>query len=264
MTSTLSIDRSATMLRTHPDRPPLYDAASRQLDATWSRIIRVLPVIGIVGFSIIVAIPFTRRGAYWLVAENRPVEMLTFFAALAAAAQGIRLIRAHWRGRSPRWTIAFFFVFTLGLLLVAGEEIAWGQQFFRFQTPEPIARLNQQGELTLHNLGPMQGRNDFLRSAFGIGGLVGLWLGRRYAMLRPITPPTILFNWFALIVVVGLVDTFCDASGMTARGWEFSHRMSEVVEMYIAISAFLFVLLRSRELPRPEHASSTASAVAAA
>jgi len=35
---------------------------------------------------------------------------------------------------------------------MAGEEVSWGQRVFRWRTPEALKGLNQQSELTLHNL----------------------------------------------------------------------------------------------------------------
>jgi hypothetical protein len=44
----------------------------------------------------------------------------------------------------------------LGLALLfffgAGEEISWGQRIFGLKTPEPLAQVNKQDELNLHNL----------------------------------------------------------------------------------------------------------------
>lgn len=44
----------------------------------------------------------------------------------------------------------------LGLALLfffgAGEEISWGQRIFGFKTPAPLAQVNKQDELNLHNL----------------------------------------------------------------------------------------------------------------
>jgi hypothetical protein len=48
----------------------------------------------------------------------------------------------------------------LGLALLfffgAGEEISWGQRIFGFKTPEPLAQVNKQDELNLHNLSVME------------------------------------------------------------------------------------------------------------
>ena len=47
-------------------------------------------------------------------------------------------------------------LFGLFVLIVALEEISWGQKLFGFNTPEEIAVINSQGELTLHNLYSVQ------------------------------------------------------------------------------------------------------------
>jgi len=53
----------------------------------------------------------------------------------------------------------------LGLALLfffgAGEEISWGQRIFGFKTPEPLAQVNKQDELNLHNLTAMENSKFF-------------------------------------------------------------------------------------------------------
>jgi hypothetical protein len=53
----------------------------------------------------------------------------------------------------------------LGLVLLfffgAGEEISWGQRIFGFKTPEPLAQVNKQDELNLHNLSVLENSKLF-------------------------------------------------------------------------------------------------------
>jgi len=53
----------------------------------------------------------------------------------------------------------------LGMALLfffgAGEEISWGQRIFGFKTPEPLAQVNKQDELNLHNLSVMENSKFF-------------------------------------------------------------------------------------------------------
>ncbi|MDX8410683.1 MAG: hypothetical protein R8K46_02255 [Mariprofundaceae bacterium] len=57
-----------------------------------------------------------------------------------------------WRG--SRWTErAGGMLFALFLLVIAGEEVSWGQHWIGFSTPEMIGRINVQGETNLHNIG---------------------------------------------------------------------------------------------------------------
>lgn len=46
----------------------------------------------------------------------------------------------------------FFLLFFMAFVFAAGEEIAWGQRLFGFETPDAIKERNVQKELTLHNL----------------------------------------------------------------------------------------------------------------
>jgi hypothetical protein len=211
------------------------------------RVLVLAPWVVMASCALILPWPFGRRVLYRAVSENRPVEVLTFTCALGAAVEAVRVALANRRTRGPGWVSAFFLLFAIGMTFIGGEEVAWGQQIVGFRTPAAVAAVNLQGELTLHNLGFMQGHNDLLRVSFGVCGLIGVALGRTRA-LRPVGAPVALLSWFAVIVLVGLVDTAMDLSRMTRRGWEFGHRLSEVVELFIAFAGLLYATLRRRAL----------------
>jgi hypothetical protein len=63
------------------------------------------------------------------------------------------------------WTSLVKQLIYLGLALLfffgAGEEISWGQRIFGFRTPEPLAQVNKQDELNLHNLAIMENSKFF-------------------------------------------------------------------------------------------------------
>jgi hypothetical protein len=46
-----------------------------------------------------------------------------------------------------------FYALTIALLLVALEEISWGQRLLGFETPESIKAINVQNETNIHNIG---------------------------------------------------------------------------------------------------------------
>ncbi len=46
----------------------------------------------------------------------------------------------------------FYIIGGMAMVFVAGEEISWGQRIFGFATPDFLMRLNQQKELTVHNI----------------------------------------------------------------------------------------------------------------
>ena len=60
-------------------------------------------------------------------------------------------------------------IFSLLLLLLFAEEISWGQRILNIKTPEIIAEINFQKEMTLHNLKGIQDKNNSLSYAlFGM------------------------------------------------------------------------------------------------
>jgi hypothetical protein len=136
--------------------------------------------------------------------EGGAVEVLQVVVLLlAAAAAGAGALRAR---RSSRTLVALgAAVVTLGLLVVAGEEVSWGQRVLGMGAPEFFRRHNVQGEITLHNLAGMSYVNAV---GYGLVAFLGAfgWLvaGRlpcRLRRLAPLVPGWYLSSWF---LVAGL------------------------------------------------------------
>lgn len=205
------------------------------------------PLLLVLLFGSMLLWPQTREAVLGVLQENKPVEVLTFVFLLVGGLLGLRL---SWRVRSEGRQLlvwAFYALFSLGLIFVAMEEIAWGQQFLGFQTPEMIKSVNMQGELTLHNIRGLQGRSELFRLVFGVGGLVGIWMGLR-SWLPEIAVPSLLFSWFLLITVFSAIDVYNDYFPIQEDFDYGMQRMSELIEMLIGVAGFLYVWLMSRKL----------------
>jgi len=204
--------------------------------------VMALPAVAVAWMLLLLWDPDTRPGARWILEENHPVELLTFAFLAAGGALGLLLAGKARRLGLPAAIPAFYLVFALGLLLVGMEEIAWGQQFLGFETPAAFSTWNSQNETTLHNLRGMHGRTELLRIAFGLGGLIGVFsCPRRFARLAA---PRILWPWFAVILVHASIDYYGDFVRF-GRNIDFSiKRTSELVELLIGASGFLYVLLQ--------------------
>lgn len=201
-----------------------------------------LPALTLAAYGAALAYPPTHDAAVALVQENRPVELATFALLVAAGVVGLWHVTVGNRRGEAGWVRAVHAAFALAMLVVAGEEVAWGQWFLGFSTPEAVAAVNAQGELTLHNLGPLQGRSELFRLAFAAAGLFGVWLGRHASWHRIAAPRTML-PLLLTILVASVLDVHADMVEFAAydRGWRWT---SEVVEMLIGVAALMYVLPR--------------------
>ena len=139
-----------------------------------AKFILFLPVILSLLFGILLIIPRTRMFGIWLLEENKPVELLTFFLFLFGGIYGFKFLFKIVKLKR-RLTFFFYLIFSVSLTFLALEEIAWGQWFFSFDTPEYWKNINMQGETTLHNLKGIQGNMEIFRFLFGIGGICGIF-----------------------------------------------------------------------------------------
>lgn len=207
--------------------------------------IALAPLIIVLFYSGLLIIPLTRGIAIRGLAENRPVELITFFFAMAGGIQGLILVwqlRQHRAGKVAFW---FYLVFAIGLLVIGAEEVAWGQWFLGFKTPTAIESINTQGELTLHNF---EGFNDHLEIfplTFGIAGLIGIWLNktRHY---RQLSASYVLFSWFVIITLISAVDLFQDFVVIQDQLDDLINYLDEVIEMLVAVAGFLYIWLNQK------------------
>ncbi len=78
------------------------------------------------------------------------VEGLTPLFLLIAAVVAFRI--AWKRKRFPVALMKpWLYLFALGAFLFAGEELSWGQHYFRWETPEAWTEFNPRGETSIHN-----------------------------------------------------------------------------------------------------------------
>jgi hypothetical protein len=184
----------------------------------------------------------TRSATRALLAENGPVELLTFVCLMAAGVLALALVRRLGQRGESALARRFGVAFAIGLLLVAMEEIAWGQHILGFSTPGFLRALNRQGETTLHNLPGIHGRTEVLRLIFGAGGLAGVALGR-WPAWRAVAAPRLLLPWFAVIAAHAACDLYADFLPVPRHTDFLLWSTAELIELLIAIAALLYVVL---------------------
>ena len=196
----------------------------------------------LVAISVGLFVPGRTRWIYvWLVLENHPVELATFVCAVVASIAAY-ITAYRLRANSHRMLHrAFFLLFAFVVFFLAMEEVAWGQKFFAFETPHAIKIHNAQGELTLHNLAPIQHHNEWLRLLFAITVGIGI-LFNRVEKLADIAVPKVYGSWALLIAAHAAVDIYNDhfpigePVDMTVR------YLSEVFELLIAALGLLYII----------------------
>jgi hypothetical protein len=101
----------------------------------------------------------------------------------------------------------------------------------------------------LHNIRGLHGHSEFFRLAFGLGSLIRVWFSH-HQCFRGIGAPVVLMPWFLVITVVAGVDVYSEYFPIQGHIDAGLHALSELVEMLIGISGFLFVWLNAGMLSR--------------
>ncbi|GAA4889478.1 hypothetical protein GCM10023311_11910 [Flaviramulus aquimarinus] len=188
-----------------------------------------------------------RLYALMLLKENSLVENLTFIAFFLSFLYSIKLVRkikAKTHSKIYKLIIGFM---AIVFFFIAMEEIAWGQQFFNFETPENFKKINAQDELTLHNINGLQGESEIFRLAFGLAGLVGLFLNKN-RVLSPIAFPFMLSSYLLVIISISVFDVYDDFYPVSSNISIGVQRLSELIEMLIGFTALLYILLLIRKI----------------
>ncbi len=205
-----------------------------------------IPIVLAAGYAVLYYLPSTKPDALALLGENRPVEFATFVFLFLGGLIGLDLVRRLNAIPEHRAATVFYALFSMGLIVVAMEEIAWGQWLFGFETPDAIRDVNAQNELTLHNLEFMQGNNSVLRLVFGIGGLAG-YIVARIPALKLAAPPLLLIPWFLVITVAALLEGALDLQVILDDHYGLmQYKLPEVIELLVGIVGFLYIAINRR------------------
>jgi hypothetical protein len=142
----------------------------------------------------------------WIWAEDGPMEYLTvLLLGLAALYAGAAL--RHGRKLFSTAERRLLGLFILALLVLAAEEISWGQRILDIETPPALKDSNVQGEINLHNL--TVGWNEVFRMAVACLLSALIWLNEADRLpfltgrLDALKPPHGLFFWLPLLMIPG-------------------------------------------------------------
>jgi hypothetical protein len=221
------------------------DAAAWRLRLGAAVAIAVAPV----ALSVGVAAAHVYHPLYrFLTAEDSVLEWTQFFSMAAAAVVLGAIAWRLFRQRDLRWA-AFFAAGALAAVIIAGEEISWGQRVFGLATPDILDDVNTQGEANLHNV------SGVLRT-LNFGWMVGAGLltvlpliallpqvadrARAWRTSYRIIPPLALVPAFAI--------PFAYRFARFVRSGGTSGSFAEVVELCLYLGLLVFAILILRRI----------------
>ncbi|GAB4109861.1 MAG: hypothetical protein Kow00105_18610 [Phycisphaeraceae bacterium] len=216
------------------------------------RIVLLAPLVLFGGMGLLLTTDATRGFAMRMSRENGPIELATALLLLVGAVCGIRLTWRVGRAGGGRLAVGFVVLFSLGLFVVGMEEIAWGQKLIGYQTPALFQQVNQQHEVTLHNLPGLHGHSDLMWAGFALCGLFGMAL-HRWEPARLIAPEPTLASWLLIIAGVGLMMAYRDIVDADNRFFTLLRRMDEFIELLIAMVSCLYLWQTARRVSSTGH-----------
>ncbi|MBK6508419.1 MAG: hypothetical protein IPG06_02510 [Haliea sp.] len=229
-------------------------------DVRTRRLILVLPIFFIILFFLLYA-NFPRLYLR-VVKEDGLIEYLQALCFLSAAVIGF--LTAYRLSKTPhKFKFIVISLFSIGSLLIFGEEISWGQRIIGFSTPETISQINTQNEFTAHNLFFLQRHTR--RAYYVISGYACLaWLvfllyrPHQNHIVRYVVPGWETITLFAPIAVFYYLHYLYFNLGKIPISEQYviwpevrSSRHQETFESFFA-AGFIVVALRNLRLARSE------------
>ena len=188
-------------------------------------------------------------GFYYLVAEDRVFEWIQVSAfAVAAVGCGVVAVLLR-RRRTGLVAVALAALWCALFVVVVGEEVAWGQRVLGTSVPA-LERVNDQGDVSLHNVGPGLALSNLgilgVSLAGAVSGPASRWLGARRGWRAgpEFLPPSYVLPWFAMAAAFTAVRVVWPSP--PARVAKFS----EVAELTVALAAAITSLKLARSVSR--------------
>ena len=202
--------------------------------------------LGAVGLGVLNRHLYGRFANREQIAEQLQAIVLVF-SILLSLVIAWRLRRTNQKGAA-----ALYLMFTLGLIFLTGEEIAWGQRIFHLRTPESIKEINSQGEISLHNVVGYQELFNYFQLLVGAYGVIlplalprMKTLKRKWEAVSLLVPPHSLIPYF-LPMFLWKVSRFLNPPPHAHM--YFLHTYNEVMELDLYLGFFFFCWYQLRKL----------------
>lgn len=199
----------------------------------------------------VVFLSFTNVNAYsQLIWEDGVVEYASFVLWFLAA---VLSLVSFLSGKRSKIKVYTYLALVLFFIVCGGEEISWGQHFFKFETPEILRSINKQDETTLHNIGSISIFSNGFFLLTLIFFLVLPFLRRKYRALHkyiqyhdlPVLKPSITHIYLISLIVWLVIGIRFGTLGFHPfSAWGYYGQLDdEIFELLAAYSFFAFTIL---------------------
>ncbi len=212
----------------------------------------VLNLVALIGVPVLAAVFVAHRPTFrHLLNEDGVAEwgQVLFFAGtgVVAALVAMNRYRRRLKGQGVLWT-----GLAIAMLVIVGEEIAWGQRILGLETPEILERINNQDEITVHNIGRVLTIFNLVLFVASVYAILAEWIQRRWNIAgrfrdgdRLYVPPFFLAGLFAVMVAYRFTRSIL----LTQESYALTS-LSEWAELCFAFALFLTVFLSYRWVTR--------------
>ena len=207
----------------------------------------LLPLILIALFCFMLLVPPARPIAQLLTNDKGVLDAITVVFLIGCGLMGLRLLLLIGRRQNKRGPFLFCLVFLLGIVSMAVAEVAWSTKSAFVETPPSHEGTDVERETNTHRLSGLQNSLEIFPLAYGLAGLLGIWISRK-RHLETLHVPEMLVTWFLVIATLSAIDLSYDFHTRFGKLDRLIGELEEAVEMLVSVSAFLFVWLNTKKL----------------
>lgn len=127
---------------------------------------------------------------------------------------------------------------TLVLLVMAGEELSWGQRVFNWDTPSFIAEHNEQFETNLHNMATQAFQNVLYFGGWTLLIVIGFWRASLAKLINKCSKINFLTDWLTpacFVTTFALAFTFFDSINSEVGIYHGSN-------LFIVVATFIILI----------------------
>jgi hypothetical protein len=187
-----------------------------------------------------------------LIHEDGPIEVATLLLAICTAVVAGVVAYELAKSDEPKWLAVCWAAFAIGSLILAGEELSWGQRQFGFAGPDALVARNVQDEANVHNLLTPWALSAAYTAVGVYGAGVGHALWRRVPRVGQfadfLAPPwqSLAAIWFAVHALVygwySVIEPLVRAVGVDFALDDHLRKLGEPSEMILGVGLLLFAV----------------------